>query len=167
MKFFSYFAYGSNMSLLRLTARTPGAVRHPGHASLTDHELRFHKIGRDGSAKCDACFSKGGTMYGVLYKVPVAEKHLLDQAEGLGNGYTLKEVRIALQPEEEQVALTYCATHIDTELDPFDWYKQHVLRGAREASLPRHYIRSIEAVRAITDPDSRRASAERAIYEPG
>lgn len=48
-----YFAYGSNMSLLRLWQRVPSAVRI-GVFTLQGHQLRFHKLGKDGSGKCDA-----------------------------------------------------------------------------------------------------------------
>jgi hypothetical protein len=48
-----YFAYGSNMSVSRLVARTPSA-QPLGRCALRGHQLRFHKVGGDGSAKCDA-----------------------------------------------------------------------------------------------------------------
>ena len=49
-----YFAYGSNLSSARMAARVPSA-RVVARAQLPGHALRFHKVGRDGSAKCDAC----------------------------------------------------------------------------------------------------------------
>jgi len=39
-----YFAYGSNMSLLRLRARVPSAERI-GMFTLVEHALRFHTNG--------------------------------------------------------------------------------------------------------------------------
>ncbi len=33
------------------------------------------------------------------------------------------------------------------------WYKEHVLRGARENGLPDHYVRKIELTHSIDDYD--------------
>ena len=43
-----YFAYGSNMSIARLSERAPSA-EVIGVARLRSHVLRFHKVGTDGS----------------------------------------------------------------------------------------------------------------------
>ena len=65
---FLYFAYGSNLHPARLAARTP-SCHALGRAVLARHVLRFHKRGRDGSAKCDAWFTGDPTdrLYGVVY----------------------------------------------------------------------------------------------------
>ena len=52
-----YFAYGSNLLHQRLQARTPSA-RPLFTGTLTEHDLRFHKIGDDNSGKAD-CFFTG------------------------------------------------------------------------------------------------------------
>jgi hypothetical protein len=61
-------------------------------------------------------------------------------------------------------AFTYCATQIDDRLLPYDWYKQHVLRGALEHGLPPDYVAAIHAVQTIADPDGARQQHELAIY---
>ena len=45
-------------------------------------------------------------------------------------------------------AFTYHANpaRIDAALRPFDWYKDYVVRGAREHGLPADYIRELEVV---------------------
>jgi hypothetical protein len=74
-----YFAYGSNMSLARLQARTPSA-RRLGTAVLESHDLRFHKAGKDGSGKCDVVHTGGAEcVYGVLYEID-AERDRLERA---------------------------------------------------------------------------------------
>jgi len=161
-----YFAYGSNMSVSRLRARVPSAQPH-GVAHLTHHRLSFHKIGHDGSAKCDAFFTdeKSDLVMGVLYSIEHSEKDYLDQVEGLGNGYEIKEVDL-LHPEGHQVsAFTYYATHIDPDLDPFHWYLEHVVRGAKEFSLPDEYVARIRAVSAMMDNNADRVMKELGIYE--
>jgi hypothetical protein len=47
---------------------------------------------------------------------------------------------------------------------PLDWYREHVLRGARENNLPGAYIRSIEAIEAMADDDAIRREKELSIY---
>ncbi|MFC6669342.1 gamma-glutamylcyclotransferase family protein [Marinobacterium aestuariivivens] len=160
-----YFAYGSNMAVERLRARVAEAERlSPG--LLQGHSLRFHKIGRDGSAKCDA-FETGNApdrVHGVLFHIERRSRVWLDRAEGLGMGYDIREVEIQLDSGERLTAFTYCASLIDPRLHPFDWYLEHVLHGARQACLPPDYIEALLRQPCIPDPDTERAALERAIY---
>ncbi|HEB96805.1 MAG TPA: gamma-glutamylcyclotransferase [Sedimenticola thiotaurini] len=159
-----YFSYGSNMSSRRLLARVPSA-RFVTVAVLPGHHLLFHKIGRDGSAKCDAAVAGGGQrVIGVVFDIAAREKPLLDRKEGLGNGYEQKWVRLTGAGGDPLEAVTYYATHTDPALRPFHWYKSHVLLGAREHRLPAAYVARIEAVEAIDDPDGERHRRELAIY---
>ncbi len=61
-------------------------------------------------------------------------------------------------------AETYIATNIDQNLHPFDWYKEHVLRGAKAGDLPADYITMIDAVVSEVDPDAERKARELAVY---
>ncbi|MGK7917374.1 MAG: gamma-glutamylcyclotransferase family protein [Prochloraceae cyanobacterium] len=154
---FVYFAYGSNMSTRRLRKRTPSA-KPLGMAQLLEHQLIFHKIGRDGSAKCD--IHKTGRacdiVWGVLFEISTDERHLLDRAEGLGCGYEYKTVRVKSN-ESVIEAGAYYATHIDAELRPFDWYLNFVLKGAEEHGLPNSYLNSLKSWSMVIDPDSERS----------
>lgn len=161
----NYFAYGSNMSLRRLQARID-AVQPLGVHTLAQHQLRFHKVGVDGSAKCDAFFTGqlAHAIHGVLYQIDRAGKAVLDRIEGLGAGYEEKTVEVAGPGGHVVEAITYYATHIDAELLPFHWYKQHVLVGARETRLPEHYIAHIESATARDDPDALRHAQQLSLY---
>lgn len=161
-----YFAYGSNMSLSRLRERVPSAEA-VGCFSLNGHDLRFHKLSKDGSGKCDAFFTSdsGNTIYGVLFKIASSEKPALDQAEGLGYGYDEKEVTVTAHDSSSITATTYVATKIDEKLKPYSWYVNHVLVGANEASLPLSYIATkINSVEAVEDNDRARDAKQRAIH---
>lgn len=161
-----YFAYGSNMSLPRLQQRTPGA-RRLSMASLTAHTLRFHKVSSvDGSAKCNALYTgvPQHCIFGALFEIPHAEKPLLDSAEGLGFGYAEKAIQVHDANGKCHDALTYYATHIDDSLQPYSWYLQHVILGARETGVPADYLEQIMATRSIPDSDQTRNARERAIY---
>lgn len=149
-----YFAYGSNMSSLRLRAadRAPSAM--PTEVAYLDgYRLTFDKIGRDGSAKCD-CECTGNAadrVYGIVYSIALSDKARLDAIEGVGIGYDDAMVEVVGAQGTLQ-ARTYVATHKDASLAPFHWYKQHVLDGAREWDLPAGYVRQIEQVVSVADP---------------
>lgn len=159
-----YFSYGSNMSLARLRDRAASARLH-STAILPAHRLKFQKIGKDNSAKCDAeqTGNPDDRVLGVVYEIEDTDKPVLDRHEGLGSGYAEKNVEVMTDTGTIS-AFTYFATHVDDSLKPFHWYKQHVLVGARENHLPTDYIAQIEAVESIDDPDAARHTRELAIY---
>jgi hypothetical protein len=160
-----YFAYGSNVSSRRLQARVPSA-RKVGVGVLERHVLKFHKASRkDGSAKCDACVSdsEAHLVHGVVFDIAGQEKAFLDSVEG--PGYALKNIRVMLETGEPVDAYMYYATDIDPTLRPWHWYRQHVLSGALEHSLPDSYVEQIREVIVEEDPDRERHLRELAIYE--
>ncbi|MCO7224765.1 gamma-glutamylcyclotransferase family protein [Pleionea sp. CnH1-48] len=162
-----YFAYGSNMSLRRIAARIP-SVKKVGVATLKGYRLAFHKKGKDGSAKCDVIQTgeSNASVLGVLYDICTKDKSILDEIEGVGKGYELKEVFVFNDKGEEKNAFLYVASVIDSTMLPYNWYKEHVLRGAKENKLPSNYIREIEAVNSIKDPNLERHQKEMGIYSP-
>ena len=158
-----YFAYGSNMSTRRLAARVP-STKAISVAALRGHRLKFRKLGKDGSAKCDVANTGDQTdvVYGVVFAILFSEKSILDRIEGLGNGYAEKDVVVVSETGNEFKAVTYYATNIDVSLKPRDWYVEHVLHGAREHELPANYIKRIEAIESMPDPENH--ENEMAIY---
>lgn len=161
-----YFAYGSNMSTPRLGARL-ASMECMGVAELAGHRLAFHKVGGDGSAKCDALCTDmpADAVIGVVFRIDARKKPVLDGIEGLGCGYAQKQVLVTAREGGQFDAFFYQATHIDGGLKPFDWYKRHVLYGAREHGLPADYIRDIEAIDSMPDADAARQAAEMSIYD--
>ena len=162
-----YFAYGSNLSICRLLQRVDSAYLI-ATGKLRQHQLIFHKIGRDGSAKCDA-FYTGQTddvIYGAIYKINPDQKVNLDNAEGLGIGYEIKYATIVSDDGQYFHAFTYYATRIAKDIQPFHWYKEHVLAGAREHVFPKPYIEKIAAIEALEDTDIKRTEQELSIYSP-
>lgn len=160
-----YFAYGSNMSLARLKQRTPSAKRC-GSFKLLAHSLRFHKVGQDKSGKCDAFYTANQSDYvlGALFEIDEVDKAHLDKAEGLGFGYDEKHVTVLDSQNQVISAFLYIATHIDAEIKPYSWYKNHVLIGAHESNLPKEYIEQIKFVKSFEDLDKNRNALQRAIH---
>ena len=161
-----YFAYGSNMAVERLRARVPSASLL-GIAVLAGHALRFDKPGSmDGTAKCDAAYTGNAadSVMGALYSINGGDLPLLDRFEGVGHGYERKIVSVMSASNETVRAETYIATHTGADLRPLDWYKEHVLRGARALQLPLTYIATIEAIVADIDADEERRTRELSIY---
>jgi gamma-glutamylcyclotransferase (GGCT)/AIG2-like uncharacterized protein YtfP len=159
-----YFAYGSNMLSRRIVERVPSA-RRLGLAVLEGYALRWHKVGQDGSGKCDVVQVASARVHGVVYTFDAEHKPLLDAAEGLGRGYEERE--LSLQVEGVRVsALAYVATATDQRVRPFSWYKALVLGGAIENGLPQDYVASLGAVPAVDDADTARAAHHFALADP-
>jgi gamma-glutamylcyclotransferase len=111
-----YFAYGSNMCTGRLRGRVPSAtpVRV---AKLSNQSLRFHKQSTDGSGKGDAYFTgeQRDVIWGVIFEIDPREKADLDRAEGVGHGYTEKQITANDLESHPYPLFMYAAeaTHID------------------------------------------------------
>lgn len=48
------------------------------------------------------------------------------------------------------------ATDKSPRLKPYSWYLRFVVEGAKQHGLPEEYVATLEAVRAIEDPDKER-----------
>lgn len=158
-----YFAYGSNMSSARLRARVPSA-RAAGIGRLPAHGLRWHMQGSDGSGKCsiESTGQDNDAVWGVLFTFDAAERHHLDRAEGLGVAYAAERT-IILAGDAAVEAFTYRALRVAAGLQPFHWYREFVVHGAREHGLPLPYRQQLEAVPFLTDPDAERAALNASI----
>lgn len=162
-----YFAYGSNMLVVRLRQRTPSA-RLVGAASLAGHGLYFHHVSRrDGTAKCNIAERAGETVHGVVYELRASEQPVLDRAEDLGRGYHIEEREVLLGNGPVSV-FCYVAVPgtIDDDRRPFRWYRDIVLAGAREHGFPSDYVTRIAREPVIEDPDPERAARHAALIVP-
>lgn len=157
---FFNFAYGSNMSTVRLRERVPSA-QVVGRGVLHGYQLLWHKVSIDGSGKCDVVESEAQTasVHGVVYSIDRSERAALDRAEGLGKGYAEREIVVEVNGAP-RIAMIYYATIKDPSLLPYSWYKAHVLAGAHEHALPPAYIAGLEEVQALQDPDARRNAVQ-------
>lgn len=158
-----YLAYGSNLHPLRLAERVPSA-RFEAVVSLPEHRLRFHKIGQDGSGKCnlEASSDPGSGVLAVVYSLDEAEVPMLDRFEGGGYEHRWFEVDIG---GEHCSAYAYVAppNHCDPALKPFRWYRELVLLGARHHRFPETYLQVLAEVDVMEDQDAHRQAIHQAL----
>lgn len=135
-----YFAYGSNMSSLRLRRRVGPLIDH-GWAMLHDFAHLFDKRGADGTAKGNVVRRPGSVVHGVLYELEPSQLEKLDRYEG---GYARIEIEVNLHAGRI-FALTYTAHAAQRAegLEPARSYLDHYLRGAEEHRLPGEYLERI------------------------
>ncbi len=155
MNSYRYAAYGSNLHPARLSKRVPSA-RLLGTGFLPGFSLRFHKLSDvDGTGKCNIV-AGGPGVYLAIFDIATSERNHLDQIEG--PGYERQEIDV----DEFGVCSTYLAASasIVDALQPADWYKEYVVRGARFHAFPGQYLLSLENQSSVADPDSERSCRE-------
>jgi hypothetical protein len=163
-----YLAYGSNLHPLRLALRVPNS-RLLGTVKLDGCRLTFNKRSIDGSSKCNLDFTgkPDHVAHAAVYEVPENEVHHLDTVEGLGDGYFKQQMTIDLNGESLLV-FVYLASqsHLVADLEPYHWYKDFVLAGARKHQFPAEYLQQITAVASKPDlKDSRRLKMENLLVQ--
>ena len=155
MSSYRYAAYGSNLHPERLQKRVPSATLL-GTGFLPDYCLKFHKLSDvDGTGKCNIVVGGPG-VYLAIYNIATSERAQLDRIEG--PGYEHQEIHV----NDFGVCSTYIASShsIVDSLQPADWYREYVVKGARFHAFPRQYLLSLESQSSIKDPDIDRSCRE-------
>ncbi len=146
-----YFAYGSNMCSQRLLARVPSA-RVLGRAVCAGYRLVCNKPSRDGSGKANLVEARGTAAWGVLYRIDLEHWETLDVFEP---DYTRHVCSVRLDDGAQVTAGVYTWLGEAPARAAYDWYREHLLRGAREHGLPRDAIEEIRAWATLRDPKRR------------
>ena len=162
------FSYGSNMYSKRLVKRVQSAeIRGIGKAQ--GFKIEFSKKSKDGSGKATLIRTKNKSdiIWGTISSILKKEKHLLDEAEGLGKGYNEECIPIKTETSKDICTITYIAedSYIDKELIPYRWYKRLVIEGAEENRLPKKYIEKLKLQKAKEDKNTERAKRKLKILE--
>ena len=123
-----YFAYGHNTNLEEMYKRVPEA-QLIGHADLPDHRYVLENVS-------NVVESKGDTVHGVLWIVPVQKLDKLDWVEGYHKIYRHKIIPIEYRSKIIK-AMTYVmlGKH-HSDLPPTPEYVDFVATGYRENSIP-------------------------------
>ncbi len=148
------FCYGSNMLTQRLIKRL-GSVKLIGTAKLNGYSFSYNKKSKDGSTKANIIKTDNDLVFGVVFEITTPQKYELDKFEG--NGYKDKEVLVEYLDGSKENVLCYIATdneYLSTEGTPsYDWYKEFIMQGAKEHSLPEDYISFLDSFKSIKDPN--------------
>jgi len=147
------FSYGSNLCRERLADRVP-AAEYVATGYVARRALRLHKFGADGYWTGRAA----DRVWGAVYRVPISEKAALDRHEFLGTGYD-DHAAVVYTGGRLLAARLYAARReaIAPGLLPFLWYRELIIRGARQHRLPAEYIARLRRLPATRDPDAVRA----------
>jgi gamma-glutamylcyclotransferase len=129
-----YFAYGSNMSLNRISERI-NEVKTVNIGFLLDYKLLCNKKSIDGTGKANIVYSPGDIVWGVVYKIYEDDMDVLDQIEV---GYERKGFEIVT--EEGKIEANAYISYKITDTLPKNYYKEFILEGAVENKLPDEYI---------------------------
>jgi len=164
----TFFSYGSNMYSKRLIKRVQSA-KILGIGKSQGFKIEFSKRSKDKSGKATLIrtTNKSDIIWGTISTILKKEKHLLDKAEGLGEGYNEEHIPIKTETSEDIFLITYIAedSYIDKKLIPYSWYKTLVIEGAKENGLPKKYIEKLELQKAKEDKNIGRAKRELKILE--
>ena len=154
-----YFAYGSNLVIERITERI-GKVKFLGSTSLENWGIRFNKLGKDGTGKCNILKIQGEVVYGVIYEISREQKRKLDEFE---QGYETITLKIPLIGK----CISYSAHDISNETvsSPFDWYKALVVTGAEKCGFPASYISRLQEQKTIIDPNHERRTKNLKVFD--
>jgi gamma-glutamylcyclotransferase len=161
------FSYGSNMSSLRIRKRCPSAVAiDTGY--ITGYRFLFNKVSKDGSGKGNTIRTnfENDEVWGVIFEICEHEKRSLDKAEGKGKGYVEQTVTVtngAGLQSKAQIYLAIDPAYLNNELFPFDWYKEHCIRGAKEFNLAVKYVTFLQTFESLVDTDAERRNRELAL----
>jgi gamma-glutamylcyclotransferase (GGCT)/AIG2-like uncharacterized protein YtfP len=143
-----YFAYGSNMSVKQMIART-GPIcrdeRYPRTARLLGHRLAFNMGAEDGHVYANI-MPGGDGVVGVIYRCDV---EVLDKLDVYERGYERRRVEVLVDDEPTSaIAFVVLPEFLAAERAPSAEYLERIVTGARDHRLPDDYIRLIEAIAA-------------------
>lgn len=153
------------MHTRRMRARVPSATPI-AKGYVPGRRFALHKRSEDGSAKADALFTGrvSDRVWGIVYQLDAAEKPILDEHEFLGVGYDEHVVDVVAEQEELSAGMYVArAEAIDGSLLCYSWYKELVVHGAREHSLPADYIAQLQNFASTLDPDAARHALHREL----
>ena len=152
------FAYGSNMSSLRLKERSPSA-RRIAIARLITYKLGFNKKSKkDNSTKANIFKTDDPNdfVWGVIYEISKNDKSQLDKHE---EGYEAKEVQVLDSKQNYFDVVAYMAIsgeYLNEDDLLYDWYKEYVIKGGEENDLPKEYLDTLKGIKFKIDPDEER-----------
>jgi gamma-glutamylcyclotransferase len=143
-----YFAYGSNMDELAMSALCPSASC-VGVACLDGFRLAFTRRSIiSGTGVADVVRAPGASVWGVLYELEEADLAALDRKEGRGWAYAREEeaVRLVRGGSARRALLYTVIAKEQRHVRPSREYLARMLDAARGHAFAGDYIAMLEAV---------------------
>lgn len=135
-----YFAYGSNMSINRISERI-NMVETVSIGFLLDYKLLLNKKSVDGTGKANIVYSRNNVVWGVVYKL---YEYYMDKLDQIEEGYERKSFEVIT--EEGKIEANAYISYKLTDAYPTKYYKEFVLEGAVEHKLPDEYINYLTSI---------------------
>lgn len=139
MKWFSYFAYGSNMCEVQMSERCQHAVAI-GVATLHGYEFMINEQGVAGIIeKSDA------SVIGILWKISEEDKESLDffeNADVTDGAYHRKKLAVITDGQSVD-ALVYIARNT-LQGKPREGYLEKIVKAALDHGIDHAYVRYLE-----------------------
>ena len=121
--------------------------------------VEFHDIGKienmlficnkrstDGSGKANIIKSNGDEVWGVLYYLNKSQLELLDIIE---SGYHREKLKILLNGRRSTLAEVYVSLNLREDPTATEEYKNNIIKGALEYSLPDFYVNKLKQISTI------------------
>lgn len=145
-----YFAYGSNMKTKRLKDRV-GKVTVIGKAGLSNHCLRFNKLGDDETGKANIETKENSLVEGVLFNLTEEQFKKLDICEAVPTHYIRCKMNVIRFDNDMVAAAVYIANpnRLRSHLKPKQKYLQYLIDGANEHGLSNQYKQSLASSECI------------------
>ena len=161
------FSYGSNLLFQRIKERV-ASVQVVRNHQLKGYQFAFNKHSIDGSTKANivATHNSQDQVWGVIHKISLTDKPILDEFEALGKGYDHLTFHLEMGGSMETI-YAYMATDSKYLADgrPYDWYYNFVLAGAMENDFPEEYIRKLKVFKSKPDTDLSRKRENEVVIE--
>ena len=131
-----YFAYGSNMSAVRMKQRLDWEAPRQ-NASLVNYQLVFNQAGFNDPhwSPANIMPSRGGLVEGIVYEVEEKDLQILDVHEKY---YQRFEVDILVSNGTSVKAITYLSQNASEEKPPTREYLNFLLEG-KELLRPEYF----------------------------
>jgi gamma-glutamylcyclotransferase len=142
-----YFAYGSNMAGPVMDAAC-AEHRFLGPARLPGYRFAFMRCSvRTGTGVADILPDPESSVWGALYELERDRLGPLDRKETLGSAYEHLDAIVLTGDGASHSAMAYSVIAKETvEVRPSLAYVEGLIQGARERSLPKDYLASLQAL---------------------
>ena len=142
-----YFAYGTLLELDEIHKYCPTA-ESLGIFRLKNFRLDFKACGPDPSrGGCTLVENPGNILYGILYKMPLAERENLDKVSGLDQGlWAVRDITLLDSADKSVDASTYVIPNPSGAHAPPTSYTRPIIAGAKAIPLPADYVAQLESI---------------------